>query len=926
MRTIIGTDLKTGEKISLSDKQRRSGMYIHGVQGSGKSSHLINLIVQDMEKGYPVIVFDAHDDLIRHLIALMPPERLNKAYLLDLDDTEFPFGLNLFACSDPTSELERAIVVERVLHVFERLWPDLRGILLEKMLRYITLTFLERPGYSLIDVRRLLWDDDFRADLISQLTNEDVKAYWLYEYNMMTRGERRVETQALDNRLAAFLSTPFIRNIVCQRQNTIDFYRAIQEQEILLIRLPMAGRQAHVPLIGTILLAHLHAATFAFAKVNWSQRPGYSLYVDEFQHFATSDFAELFKEARKFGGRITVAHQDRQDLTPENRSATLTASIIVSFQSTPADAAELSPVFFDSEERLRPEHIYADPLPRLRLHEHTDIQNFYQRYVVSLQKQDGKQRHKVLEVLQDLLYQSIKTQRIHDRLFETYTQQMFPLLRLTFEGTKRKQKQIHTTSQQQLQDIAVLSSLLTNDQEFEDYLITYYWHYISYAYKHSIEWYFQPWLPENHLFADTEFWDKVLGKTPSGVGNLGYKREERLKKTMDALQEKAAENDKLHHRDTLEKVLAEEKERALTKRHYILGELWGAIANVHQIKSEYAIYPAIRQFHAEAYQHYHAATAVEPAGEVLFWQPVSSRRKRGIINEGTSVDELIAQPFALEAEASRKQILAWLPSEARWGEKRPDEMVLAAWDRARWSYAELRKIDLFLADETALLKAYYSRIGQYARNHGLWEHLNNEQVDENVWQALKKELQRNAFLGQSNTVEKCIQLRKNELRKKIALLREELAAYRATIPTLERSIEKEIATIEEQRATFCTYMHHILELLIDDPGPLGERRIPRESDTKEKLLNLQKRQALVRITGDINQKTRKYSMQTLDVPQAAKQNEMERRLHQIREQTRAKYNRPQSEVEQELRSSKELPEREREPGKDEEPTSSWYEE
>src|SRR5260370_13542036 len=155
------------------------------------------------------------------------------------------------------------------------------------MVRFITLTFLECPGYSLIDIRRLLWDDDFRAALVSQLTNQDVKSYWLYEYNMMTRGERRAETQALDNRLASFLSTPFIRNIVCQRQNTIDFYRPIQEQEILLIRLPMAGRQAHVPLIGTILLAQLHAATFAFAKLNWNQRPGYSLYVDEFQHFAT---------------------------------------------------------------------------------------------------------------------------------------------------------------------------------------------------------------------------------------------------------------------------------------------------------------------------------------------------------------------------------------------------------------------------------------------------------------------------------------------------------------------------------------------------------------------------------------------------------------------------------------------------------------
>jgi hypothetical protein len=301
LKTILGKEFRTGELIRFNDKERRAGMYILGVQGRGKSSLLLNLIAQDVVKGYGVIVFDSHDDLIRHLIALLPPARLNKTYLLDLDDAEYPFGLNVFACADPTNELERAIVVERVLHVFERLWPDLRGILLEKLLRYLTLTFLECPGYSLIDIRRFLWDDDFRTGLLHRLTNEEVKAYWHHKYNALTRSERRIESQALENRLAAFLSTPFVRNIVCQRQSTLDFSRSIQEQEVLLIRLPMAGRQAHVHLIGTILLAQIHAATFAFSKKNWNERPGFSLFVDEFQHFATSDFAELYKEARKFG-------------------------------------------------------------------------------------------------------------------------------------------------------------------------------------------------------------------------------------------------------------------------------------------------------------------------------------------------------------------------------------------------------------------------------------------------------------------------------------------------------------------------------------------------------------------------------------------------------------------------------------------------
>jgi hypothetical protein len=925
-RTLLGIDLKTGEKIFLNDKERRAGMYILGVQGRGKSSLLLNLIAQDLEKGYAVIVFDAHGDLIPHAIALLPPDRLSQTYLIDLDDVAFPIGLNMFACADPANELERAIVVERVLHIFERHWPDLRGILLDKLLRYITLTFLECPGSSLIDVRRLFWDDDFRESLVSSLTNEEVKAYWQHEYSMMTPSERRTETQALQNRLAPFLLTPFVRNIVCQRRNTLDFYRAIQEQEVLLIRLPMAGREAHVPLIGTIMLTQIHAATFAFAHLNWNQRPGYSLFADEFQHFATLDFAELYKEARKFGARITVAHQDRQNLPPEIRSATLTASTIASFQSTPADAKELAPLFFDSMERLRPEHIYPDPLRYLRLHEHSDIQDYYRQYVLPLQKRDSKRAHTVMETLQDLLYQSITTRRISDRLFDTYTQQMVPLLHLTFDRPKRKQRQLHTTLHQKQQDIATLTAILESDQALEDYLVIYYRHYIGYSYHRSVEWYFQPWVPEDDALADAALWAKVLGKMPSSLTSLGYQRQERLRQTMEALQAEAAENHRLHQRDTLEKVLAETREATLAQRHYCLGQFWKALARVHQLKSEYATYPAIQQFHSQAFHHY-SSTAVKSGNDAFFWQPIRSHRKNGVVNESTRIDELVVEPLPIEAEASRRQVLTWLPNFAGWGEEPPQPRVLAAWDVARLSFAELRKLDHFLADNTAMLKDYYARLGRYARNCGLWEHLNDEHVDSNVWQALNKELRRNALLGQRNTPEKLIYLRKHTLQRRIALLKEEAEAYKAAFPGMQRDIEEEMAAIERQRTTFCTYLRHILEVLIDDPGPLGERRIAKESDTVEKLLKLQKRQALVRLSGDINQQSRTYKMKTLDVPQAARPDEVERRLQQIQVQTRMKYSRPRGEVEHDLRDGAEDgPGSERKPGEDEEPGDTWYEE
>jgi Helicase HerA, central domain len=388
MKTIIGIDRETKLEISIKDKERRKGVYLLGSTGQGKSSLLAHMILQDVKKDYAVIVLDPHGDLLNYVIALMPEACLKKTYLLDMTDSEFPFGLNLFTCSDPTDVVEQAIAVDQVMHIFAKHWPETRGILLEKLLRYIALTFLQYPGYSLADVPRLLWDDAFRSDIVSTLSNEQVKAYWQGEYAAMTLAERRKEIQALDNRLAAFNTTAMVRNIVGQQRNTIDIRRAIEEREVLLIRLPMEQMKDSAALIGTILLAQIHAATFAFGELDWDQRAGFSLYIDEFQNFATSDFAVLLKEGRKYGVRIIAAHQDRRDLPSEIRAATLTASTIGCFRPTPEDAAEMAPLLYDATVTLRPEHIFPDVLHRLRFHRRREVQEFFRDYVQPLQQQD----------------------------------------------------------------------------------------------------------------------------------------------------------------------------------------------------------------------------------------------------------------------------------------------------------------------------------------------------------------------------------------------------------------------------------------------------------------------------------------------------------------------------------------------------------
>src|SRR5205823_7787572 len=74
--SVIGTDLKTGQNITISQKARLQGLYIIGANGTGKSALLANLIAQDIEAGLAVCLLDPHGDLTQAVMESIPPHRL----------------------------------------------------------------------------------------------------------------------------------------------------------------------------------------------------------------------------------------------------------------------------------------------------------------------------------------------------------------------------------------------------------------------------------------------------------------------------------------------------------------------------------------------------------------------------------------------------------------------------------------------------------------------------------------------------------------------------------------------------------------------------------------------------------------------------------------------------------------------------------
>src|SRR5437588_340454 len=119
--SVLGIDTQTNQRVELPKTSRPQGLYIIGIQGTGKSGLIENLIIQDIKQQIGVCVLDPHGELIEHVIARLPGKaEEEKVILLDLANYTHPFGLNLFECPDPTDDGEIVKTLYQVLHVFEK--------------------------------------------------------------------------------------------------------------------------------------------------------------------------------------------------------------------------------------------------------------------------------------------------------------------------------------------------------------------------------------------------------------------------------------------------------------------------------------------------------------------------------------------------------------------------------------------------------------------------------------------------------------------------------------------------------------------------------------------------------------------------------------------------------------------------------------
>lgn len=341
---------------------RRAHLYILGKTGTGKSTLLETLMLDDMKKGYGFALLDPHGDLVKKIKSGIPWSRRDDVIDFDVPDKNQPYGFNPLA-NVPVDK--RPLACSGLIQVFKHLWTDSWGPRLEHILRNCLLSLLDYPNATLADILKLLSDKQFRQNVTGFVENEQVREFWTKEFDKYPERFKAEAVAPIQNKVGAFLSQPLLHKILTTPEKPLSLRKIMDEGKILLVNLAKGSiGEDTANLLGSLLISRFDLAALSRLDTPEEDRQDYALYLDEFHNFTTQSLVLMLSELRKYRLSLVLAHQYLTQLEPAIKDAVLgNVGTIITFRIGAGDAEifarEFAPAFAVADFTNLPNyHIY----------------------------------------------------------------------------------------------------------------------------------------------------------------------------------------------------------------------------------------------------------------------------------------------------------------------------------------------------------------------------------------------------------------------------------------------------------------------------------------------------------------------------------------------------------------------------------------
>jgi hypothetical protein len=340
----LGEATAPGESrtLGLSITDALQHLHVIGPTGTGKSTLLARLIVEDIGAGRGVVVIEPKGDLIQDVLARIPTARAEDVVVLDPTDATLPVGLNPLLARGRRPEL----VADQVLAVFHSLWKHNWGPRLQDILHSSLLTLAIRGDASLCVLPALLTNPAVRRRLRAGLDDPvALEPFWAW-FETISDAERQQAIAPVLNKLRPFLLRKSVRAIVGQLEPRFRVDEVFTRRKIVLVSLAkgLIGPEA-AALLGSLFVAELWQAVLGRGAVSPERRHPVVVYADEFQDYVhlPTDMADALAQARGLGVGLTLAHQHLSQLPTNLRSAVLAnARSRICFQLAGDDAQTMA--------------------------------------------------------------------------------------------------------------------------------------------------------------------------------------------------------------------------------------------------------------------------------------------------------------------------------------------------------------------------------------------------------------------------------------------------------------------------------------------------------------------------------------------------------------------------------------------------------
>ena len=295
------------QSLYLTSAERMQHCYIVGQTGTGKSTLLKNLLIQDIHAGRGCGLIDMHGDLARELLDFIPQRRIEDTVYFDAGDTKHPFAWNLLHADDPEG---KDLVVSGVVSAFRSIWGESWGQNLDYYLSMGVKTIVLAGGEPFLGVARLFSETTYRERILKRVDDPFIQHFWQNEFGKRAKADQGQAISPILNRIGKLGLNPAVRNIFGQTKSKTSAERIMERGSVFIANLSKGSvGEDNASLMGAMMLSQFYLSALKRKTLAEEKRRPFYLSIDEFQNIGSDNFATILSEVHKYALGMTLAHQ-----------------------------------------------------------------------------------------------------------------------------------------------------------------------------------------------------------------------------------------------------------------------------------------------------------------------------------------------------------------------------------------------------------------------------------------------------------------------------------------------------------------------------------------------------------------------------------------------------------------------------------------